>query len=72
MPSCAWRWCQPDKPSVTAGVRIGCDNLTQVLARGNDQTVPDDLEALDDLLREMEQSPDADLAEDEPQPKLRK
>ena len=32
--------------SSAAGVRIGCENLTQVFARGNDETVPDALDAL--------------------------
>ena len=27
-------------------MRIGCENLTQVFARGNDESVPDDLDAL--------------------------
>lgn len=96
----AWAEAKPYYLKVcAAGVRIGCENLTQVFARGNDETVPDDLDALcatnprhvacdvrettnwallsfsqaaDGLLREMEQAPDPDPADDEPQPKLRK
>lgn len=43
----AWAEAKPYYLKVcTAGVRIGCENLTQVFARGNDETVPDDLDAL--------------------------
>ncbi len=96
----AWGEAKPYYLKVcAAGVRIGCENLTRVFAHGNDETVPDDLDALcatnarhvacdvretthwallslsraaDELLREMEPSPDANPAEDEPQQKLRK
>lgn len=96
----AWAEAKPYYLKVcAAGVRIGCENLTQVFARGNDATVPDDLDALcatnprhvacdvrettnwallsfsqaaDGLLREVEQELDADPADDEPEPKLRK
>ena len=96
----AWAEAKPYYLKVcAAGVRIGCENLIQVFARGNDATVPDDLDALcatnprhvacdvrettnwallsfsqaaDGLLREMEQVPDPDPADDEPQSKLRK
>ena len=43
----AWAEAKPYYLKVcAAGVRIGCENLTQVFARGNDETVPDDLDAL--------------------------
>lgn len=43
----AWAEAKPYYLKVcAAGVRIGCENLTQVFARGNDATVPDDLDAL--------------------------
>jgi hypothetical protein len=43
----AWAEAKPYYLKVcAAGVRIGCENLTQVFARGNDQSVPDDLDAL--------------------------
>lgn len=43
----AWADAKPYYLKVcAAGVRIGCENLTQVFARGNDETVPDDLDAL--------------------------
>ncbi len=91
----AWAEAKPYYLKVcAAGVRMGCENLTQVFARGNDESVPDDLDALcatnarhvacdvgettnwallslsqaaDGLMREMEQSPDADPADDEPE-----
>lgn len=43
----AWAEAKPYYLKVcTAGVRIGCENLTQVFARGGDETVPDDLDQL--------------------------
>ncbi len=43
----AWAEAKPYYLKVcAAGVRIGCENLTQVFARGNDESVPDDLGAL--------------------------
>lgn len=43
----AWAEAKPYYLKVcAAGVRIGCENLAQVFARGNDATVPDDLDAL--------------------------
>ena len=43
----AWAEAKPYYLKVCeAGVRIGCENLTQVFARGNDESVPDDLDAL--------------------------
>jgi len=43
----AWAEAKPYYLKVcAAGVRIGCENLTQVFARGNDETVPQDLDAL--------------------------
>lgn len=43
----AWAEAKPYYLKVcAAGVRIGCENLTQVFARGNDESVPDDLDAL--------------------------
>ncbi len=43
----AWAEAKPYYLKIcAAGVRIGCENLTQVFARGNDETVPEDLDAL--------------------------
>ncbi|NOT87682.1 MAG: hypothetical protein HOP03_05825 [Lysobacter sp.] len=43
----AWAEAKPYYLKVcTAGVRIGCENLTQVFARGDDDTVPEDLDRL--------------------------
>jgi len=43
----AWAEAKPYYLKVCeAGVRIGCENLTQVFARGNDESVPEDLDAL--------------------------
>lgn len=43
----AWAEAKPYYLKVcTAGVRIGCENLTQVFARGGDETVPEDLDRL--------------------------
>ena len=43
----AWAEAKPYYlKACTAGVRIGCENLTQVFARGGDETVPDDLDQL--------------------------
>ncbi len=43
----AWAEAKPYYLKVcAAGVRTGCENLTQVFARGNDETVPDALDAL--------------------------
>ncbi len=43
----AWAEAKPYYLKVcAAGVRIGCENLTQVFARGNDAAVPEDLDAL--------------------------
>ncbi|MES2671727.1 MAG: hypothetical protein V4673_15085 [Pseudomonadota bacterium] len=43
----AWAEAKPYYLKVcAAGVRIGCENLAQVFARGNDATVPDDLDGL--------------------------
>jgi hypothetical protein len=43
----AWAEAKPYYIKVcAAGVRIGCENLTQVYARGDDETVPDDLDRL--------------------------
>ena len=43
----AWAEAKPYYLKVcTAGVRIGCENLTQVFARGDDETVPEDLDRL--------------------------
>lgn len=43
----AWTEAKPYYLKVcAAGVRVGCENLAQVFARGNDETVPEDLDAL--------------------------
>lgn len=43
----AWAEAKPYYLKVcAAGVRIGCENLTQVFARGDDETVPEDLDRL--------------------------
>jgi hypothetical protein len=43
----AWAEAKPYYLKVcAAGVRIGCENLTQVFARGDDETVPEDLDGL--------------------------
>ncbi|MFZ2754188.1 MAG: hypothetical protein WAZ48_12165 [Lysobacteraceae bacterium] len=43
----AWAEAKPYYLKVcAAGVRIGCENLTQVFARGDDETVPGDLDRL--------------------------
>jgi hypothetical protein len=43
----AWAEAKPYYLKVcAAGVRIGCENLTRVFARGDDETVPEDLDRL--------------------------
>jgi hypothetical protein len=43
----AWAEAKPYYLKVcAAGVRIGCENLTQVFAHGDDETVPEDLDGL--------------------------
>ncbi|MBN8213893.1 MAG: hypothetical protein J0M09_13310 [Xanthomonadales bacterium] len=43
----AWAEAKPFYLKVcAAGVRIGCENLTQVFARGGDETVPEELDRL--------------------------
>ena len=43
----AWNEAKPFYLKVcAAGVRIGCENLTRVFARGDDETVPEDLDRL--------------------------
>ena len=43
----AWAEAKPYYlKACTAGVRIGCENLTRVFARGDDETVPEDLDRL--------------------------